>query len=731
MRTNTIRAFSLVFLVLFGGSLTAHAQALFPFQIRVDLENNSLNAPNGATLTVNADGVGKTATLKVTLTYQGRTRATLPTAPQIFGSTAFSVSQTATFPLTLTATISNYAFNVAFTPTNGSQAGAQVNLVFFESATPTDTAGVIALNFVGTAPELVVSYALQVDANVVPLIAGSVVQFQPTLVNTTALSTIIVSNRGSGPGPVNAITVTGDGFKPQGLPRLPITIPANSELRFGIQYTPRQVATNRGDLQIAFADRVFNVSIEGTAISSSFSYEILKPDETVPISPTQTISLADTKVGERSNITIRVNNTGTADGLVTFIGVTGDGFALNDAPPLPRNLPPNGSLTLNVAFNPLKPGLATGKLRIGNDTFDLNALGIGSQLIYSYSTGAVAATVAPGGTITFNSLMVGQTSQMDFTIKNTGTANASIISIAASDTRSVFKVDNLPSLPLTLSPDTSATFSLMFSPAATGVSTATLLIDSQIFNLTGVGSPPPPLPTFSFTGANGGQEPFQQPSIGLALDMPYVIPLRGSLTLIQDSGALSADPAVQFSPGGLVVPFTIPANTTEAVFANGAKQTRLQTGSVATAITIKPAFFTESGLDITPPSPSIRRLTVEAAAPQLLTVQLAALSTNSLTLSISGYSTTRSVSKLQFQFTAAADVSLPAAVLTLDVDTASAIWFRNPQSQNFGGQFVVTIPFTLKTDSDSLTSPTDKLQTVTVTASNDRGTSNSLSVNLR
>ena len=71
------------------------------------------------------------------------------------------------------------------------------------------------------------------------------------------------------------------------------------------------------------------------------------------------------------------------------------------------------------------------------------------------------------------------------------------------------------------------------------------------------------------------------------------------------------DPPYQFDPPWNPPPeegvnFTVPANTTEALFTNNATTVRLQTGTVAGTLKVIPSFATDGGYDLTPSAPLSR-----------------------------------------------------------------------------------------------------------------------------
>src|SRR5262249_46225651 len=159
---------------------------------------------------------------------------------------------------------------------------------------------------------------------------------------------------------------------------------------------------------------------------------------------------------------------------------------------------------------PTQPGANPGKLRVGNDLFNLNASGLGPKFTFTYGA-TTPITIISGGAVIFSPLQVGQTEQVTFTITNSGTTVGTIASIAVADTRGVFKLLTLPGLPLSLNPGGTSTFFIAFAPPTTGFSSTALEVDTQTFNLSGSGTQPPAIPGFQFTGPSGSVNPMQQP----------------------------------------------------------------------------------------------------------------------------------------------------------------------------------------------------------------------------
>ncbi|MBL8238511.1 MAG: choice-of-anchor D domain-containing protein [Bryobacterales bacterium] len=716
--------------------MPAAAQTSAPIQIRVRQQDSVFIVPNGSTLNMAATAVGKPVSLSITITYQGNTTALFSAPPALVGSTAFTFSSIGELPLTLQQN-SSFTFNAIYTPVSATTAGAQVSIGYTEAGLipgSPSVAGNILLNLTGTTPDISLSYALSANANVVPIATGGTLSFGEIPVNTTPTATFIILNRGGGSGPVTSVAITGEAFQLVSLPLLPATLAGNTALQFGIRYSPKKIGPDTGSLRITLGADSATITLQGSGTGSTFSYELLpETGDRTEIQPNQSIAVPDTAVAGRFSYIVQVRNNGNAPGPVNIISVSGVNFVLADLPFLPFTLAPNEFLSFTLTFQPTQPGRLTGRLRIGNDVFDLAGTGIGSKLTYSYNNGTVATTVQSPGAVLFSPLPVGQSVITRFEIKNEGTAAAAINSIGISETRGVFRLETPPQLPASLDPGATLAFNIAFTPAVTGLSTAQLLVDTQIFTLSGFASQPPPLPGFQFSGATGTVDAFQQPGVRLTLLDPYPIAVQGVLTLTIESESFSADPAVQFSSGGRSVTFTIPANTTEAVFPNGAKEIRLQTGTVAGVLTLTPSFATQSGLDLTPAPAANKtlKLTVPRRAPGLVSLQVAARSADSVTLLITGFTTTRSIRNAEVQFTGKADAKIAETRFTLDLGTISTAWFRTTASEPFGGQFSLTIPFTFRA-STAVTQPIiDSLESASLTVTNEAGTSNRLSVPLQ
>jgi len=684
------------------------------------------NVPNGGTVNMVAEAIGAAQTAQLMLFYRGEFSATVMGIDRT-GSNDFSITPPA-LPAELAST-GSISVAIRFTPSSGNRVGGRITFTITEKARDnTQTQVSLAVNLTGTAPDLVFSYTPP-GASAAPLAEGGVITFPPTPLNTTVTATVAIINRGTAPGTVSSVTSTGSAFQLVGLPLPPVAIEPGKDLRFTVSFAPSQRDPQTGTLRVDYCGRTTTFSLRGSGAAPTYVYELLLGSSEIPVLPNQTLTLADAQVGQKSTLPMRVRNTGNAEGTIQTISVLGPGYQLSDLPFLPLTLPPSGAVTFTIVFAPTQPGKAAGRLRVGNDAFELLATGLGPALNYSYIIGGATNAVQPNGSVLFGSLQVGRSSQARFVTVNRGTT-AAVISTIFVTGGTAFTLLEVPDVPLTLEPGKWETFLVNFAPTTVGVAQAVLRVGADSFDLLASATPPTPLPAILLEGPRGPIQPLQQPAYTLSLAEAYPLNLAGTLTLTFNPEVFVNDATVQFATGGRTVGFTLPAGTTRAIFPNNEPQIRLQTGSVAATLTVTPAFATETGISLTPASPPSVSLTIAQSPPQLVSVQLGAKAATSFTLLVTGYSTGRTVSQIELQVTPTAGVNLTNPRLTLNVEAAFVSWYQTAQSQQFGSLFTAVVPVSLE-GKDVPGLLVDTIQSVSVTLSNSLGTSAARSVELR
>lgn len=720
-------------LLAFAGSRPASAQSTGNFLITVTEGGSSRLASSGQLLQFRSL-IGRPTLITIDIAYNGPTSGDFGLA-NLVGSPDFRFVTAPPVPASIQPG-QRITFSVEFTPTSARSSLAQLAVTARElppagSDLPPGNFGLLFLGLAGTAPDVRFAYALRTNSNILPVASGGAVTFEPTTLNTQAFSSIFVFNQGSAFSNVESIRLDGDSsFQLLELPFLPADLNANSSLRFQIRYWPRDLGSHSATLTVTADGVTSTIGVTGTSQGPTWIYELIPESDAQESSffePDTVVTLPDTPLGRRTTAWIRVTNAGNFEGEIAGIGLLGQGFSLLDPPFTPLLVKPNRSLTFAIVFFPQQAGRITGRLRIGADFFNLAATALGAQLQYSFSAANGSVPVNPGGLVVLPATAVGQTTMALFNIENTGNQAATIPSLALSGGSTIYSLADLPELPLILEPDQKTTFRIIFKPAQPGPATDILTVGTAFFNLTGSAAALPPLPSYRFEGPSGNIEPLQQPAIALTLDQPYPVLLRGVLTISTDSSVFGIDPSVQFSTGGRTVGFTIPANSTRAIFSNNNTSIRIQTGSAAGTILIAPSFQTDAGINRTPESPVILSLNVPERTPDLVDIRL---ETGSSTLQfvITGYSTPRNLTTIELVIQRDRHDD---ATFTFDVSASSAIWFNSGGSQGFGGLFTATVPFRVIGSANDFNKLLEELRSVRAVVSNRLGASQPITLNLK
>jgi hypothetical protein len=258
------------------------------------------------------------------------------------------------------------------------------------------------------------------------------------------------------------------------------------------------------------------------------------------------------------------------------------------------------------------------------------------------------------------------------------------------------------------------------TPTTPGTSNVTLKVtDTQQITATQaitvtVGMPP--TPTVTIGAINGA--PATQPAVSLSLGSAFPVAITGTLSASFQSAVGGNPTEVQFvssSGASSSVNFSIPAGSTNAVFTSN---TVLATGTVAGTITLT-ASLSAGGVNITPSPTPTETITISPSAPVIQSVSFTNTG-GTLTVTVIGYSTTREMVSGQFTFAPATGSTLSQSSVTVQLSSAFSTWYQSSASNQFGGQFMLTMPFSVSGTSTDITS-------VSVTLTNTKGTSAAVS----
>lgn len=411
---------------------------------------------NPANLAFGSVLVGSNSSLTETLTNTGGSTVTISQA-NVTGA-GFSISG-----LTLPATIAvgaSKSFTVKFTPTASGAVTGNIALVSDASNSPLN----IGLSGDGLNPG---------SLTAVP----STVNFGNVVLNNTQTVPVVVTNTGGASVSISNVAVTGSGFSFTG-PNLPVALNAGQSATFNAKFTPTSAGNKSGSLTITSNanNPTLTVPLQGTGVT---------PGQ-VGANPSS-LAFGNIVIGNNKSLNETLTNTGGTSVTISAATITGSGMSFTGLT-LPVTLPAGQSTTFSVKFAPTAAGAISGNLTITSD-------GANPTLTIAVTgTGVAPGTLSANPTsLAFGSVQTGSNATLSETLTNTGGVN--VIISQANVTGAGFSISGL-TLPATLTPSQTVTFSVKFAPTNAGAVSGNLAIVSDASNsptnipLTGTGVAP-------------------------------------------------------------------------------------------------------------------------------------------------------------------------------------------------------------------------------------------------
>ena len=113
-------------------------------------------------------------------------------------------------------------------------------------------------------------------------------------------------------------------------------------------------------------------------------------------------------------------------------------------------------------------------------------------------------------------------------------------------------------------------------------------------------------------------------------------------------------------------------------------------------------------------------------APVITSFAISAPSNNSYTVTVIGYSSTLDMSNAVFNLVPTSGTNLASSSVTVSLSSAFTLWYGSSQSNQFGGQFMLTVPLNFSVSGGVSSNPIDA---ATVTLTNSKGSTTSNSAN--
>jgi hypothetical protein len=214
-------------------------------------------------------------------------------------------------------------------------------------------------------------------------------------------------------------------------------------------FAPTTAGTATGAITIASdaQNATATVALSGSSVAASYTMSLLP----------SSVNFGNVKAGSSTTQNVQLSNTGNSSVTVTQVAATGTGISVSGLG-TPVTLAPSQSVTLSVTFAPTTAGATAGSLTVtNNDGVSAVAAVTGTQVQPGLSMTPTSAS--------FGSVVAGNTNSQTVQIKNSGTANLTVLQ--ATVTGSGFSLSGL-ALPMTLTPGQSGNFNVQYAPQSAG-----------------------------------------------------------------------------------------------------------------------------------------------------------------------------------------------------------------------------------------------------------------------
>ncbi|MGA7337567.1 MAG: choice-of-anchor D domain-containing protein [Candidatus Sulfotelmatobacter sp.] len=450
------------FVVVLALSIMVGCQGLSTSKSNLQSNQNSLLGTltaGPASVSFGNVQVGTSQTQSDTLSNTGVTNLTI-TQAAVTG-TGFSTTGLS-LPLTLIPG-QGVSFNVVFAPQSAGSAS-----------------GTLALTNNGS------SSTLNVALSGTAVAAGSLsatptsLSFGSRQVGTSQTQTETLKNIGGDSLTISQATVSGAGFSYSGL-SLPLTLAANQSTTFGVVFAPTAAGASGGSvsLTISGSSTTLDIALSGAGVAPA----------TLTATPSSLI-FTNITVGQNQAQTETIKNVGGESATISQATVAGTGFSISGIS-APVTLTPGQSASFSVTFAPQSAGSFPGSVVV-----DSNASNPSLSVVLTGSAVAQSVGTLSASSVNVGSVVVGTSGTQTGTLSASG-ASVSVSSVSLSGTNpSEFSISGL-TFPVTVTTTQPLTFTVKFTPGATGTASASASFASTASNtptaasVTGTGTAAP------------------------------------------------------------------------------------------------------------------------------------------------------------------------------------------------------------------------------------------------
>lgn len=354
-------------------------------------------------------------------------------------------------------------------------------------------------------------------------------KFGEVVIGQTQTLQVTLTNNGSTSVTISGISISNSVLTTSYL-TLPLVLPAGQSVALNVNFSPTAVGWTYGKITFSSNASYLKLEAEGSGENGP----------SITANPSA-VAFGQAAIGTMYTTPVVLTNIRSYRVTIKASQVTGSGFSMTGAT-FPLTLSPGQSVTVNANFDPQSAGTMGGSLLFNGPQLVIPLSGTGT---------APGQLVANPASLPFGSVQVGANLTLSDSFTNTGASSVTISQVTVAGAG--FSVSGL-SLPLTLNPGASVTFTGLFAPQLAGnVSGSVTVVSNAGSNptvaLTGTGTSQGQL-TLTPTSANFGNT-----TVGTSASQTGVLSASGSSVSVSSASLNGAE----FSLSGLSLPVTIAA----------------------------------------------------------------------------------------------------------------------------------------------------------------------------
>ena len=376
----------------------------------------------------------------------------------------------------------------------------------------------------------------------------STVNFGSVQVGTSVSHSVVLTNAGSESLTIFQAKVFGTAFSVSGL-GTPLTLAPEQTATFAATFLPQAGVSFSGSVSLEYSEpnerhrRTAALALVGTGAGPQAG----DPLSTLALNP-NSITFGNVTVGSSLHASGTLTNSGGSSLTVSQATLSGTSFSISGLT-LPLILGAGQSAAFSITFTPQSTGSIS-----GNVLFSSNASDPTLNLPLSGTGVSQGTLTASPSSLAFGNVQVGSNAGLSETLTNSGGSNLTISAATASGAG--FSLSGL-SLPITLTSGQSTSFTILFTPAASGAVSGSL-------NITSTGSDSNLSIPLSGTGVTQGALAANPPSLafgnvqaGNSSSLSEALTNTGGSSVTISQANLNG---AMFSISGLTLPITLAPN---------------------------------------------------------------------------------------------------------------------------------------------------------------------------